>query len=697
MRHLHAVRSSCALIALLCMSSPGCGSAPAGEADAGAGCPTACDDQLFCNGVEQCVEGACTPGVPPCGGQLRCVEAELMCRPPCETPDGDGDGVDSILCGGPDCDDDDPNRFPGNLEACDLVDQDCDPSTVGTTDGDEDGAVSAECCNGEVCGPDCDDAEAAVGPAAGEACNEADDDCDGDVDEGVQRLFWPDTDGDGFGATGVLPTRGCLPVTGQVENTLDCADDNQSVNPTAAEVCNGADDNCNGTADDPTLSAIACTTAFGSPARTTMACEQAMCTIAACGGTYQDCNEELSDGCETDTARDGEHCGACGNECGLFAACVEGVCDRVVDVEAGRLHACAVLSTGRVACWGGTRRGQGGDFSTADKPVPSLVLGLTDAIEVDSGGQYSCALTPRGVDCWGGNDQGQNGSGLSVYREPLPRWVFDALEGGEVLGVSAGMFHACAWGLWDDPMSGALVPGASCWGSDFKGALGRDFDPTRCVDSICTPALVPNLQVIESAAGREFSCFRTATGTYCAGTGASGVLGVGSMPPANTGVPLEVVNGAGLVELAAGDYHICARRSTGVVCWGSGLARQNGDAGALDRLMPGAVAGTDGTEVALCSAITHSCALRTDGTVRCWGDGSRGQLGRGTLETSRATALEVTGLSDVVDVSCGGWFTCALTAASEVYCWGDNTARQLGSLVTAASMSIPTPTRIPEL
>ncbi|MBK6812472.1 MAG: hypothetical protein IPG81_27010 [Sandaracinaceae bacterium] len=44
-----------------------------------------------------------------------------------------------------------------------------------------------------------------------------------------------------------------------------------------------------------------------------------------------------------------------------------------------------------------------------------------------------------------------------------------------------------------------------------------------------------------------------------------------------------------------------------------------------------------------------------------------------------------------------GWFTCALTESAEVFCWGDNTARQLGSLVPVTSLSISTPTRIPEL
>ncbi len=61
--------------------------------------------------------------------------------------DADGDGVESVACGGADCDDKDPNRYPGNTEICDARghDEDCDPRTVGSRDLDGDGYDSDEC------------------------------------------------------------------------------------------------------------------------------------------------------------------------------------------------------------------------------------------------------------------------------------------------------------------------------------------------------------------------------------------------------------------------------------------------------------------------------------------------------------------------------------------------------------------------
>lgn len=110
-------------------------------------CTTAtdCDDGIWCNGAEQCTAGQCQPGRPACGA-LDCIEETDQCvDTSCE--DVDGDGFDAIHCGGDDCDDRDPNRFPGNIEICDArgIDEDCNSRTVGDKDEDGDGFISPEC------------------------------------------------------------------------------------------------------------------------------------------------------------------------------------------------------------------------------------------------------------------------------------------------------------------------------------------------------------------------------------------------------------------------------------------------------------------------------------------------------------------------------------------------------------------------
>ena len=185
----------CAL--LLCVSCDGdlgvdAGTSPdTGIADAGsdAAAPCArdseCDDDLYCNGDERCLDTVCVPGTPPCAAAA-CDEAMDICSCAGDA-DVDGDGHDSTACGGDDCDDDDVNRFAGNGEVCDAEghDEDCDDSTVGDRDVDGDGFIDAACCNGTTCGRDCDDRFRGVNPDEMEQCNAFDDNCDGRVDEPI--------------------------------------------------------------------------------------------------------------------------------------------------------------------------------------------------------------------------------------------------------------------------------------------------------------------------------------------------------------------------------------------------------------------------------------------------------------------------------------------------------------------------------
>lgn len=179
--------------------------------------------------------------------------------------DADGDGFTSDL----DCNDTDPGVNPGAADLCNGIDDDCngivdDGANITVyADADDDGfgnpAVSIEVCApipGYVLNDnDCNDANGLVNPDGVEVCNGLDDDCDGDVDEGLLLNFYADIDADGFGNP-VLIVESCSAPVGYVNNSLDCNDFNDLINPAAVEACNGIDDNCNGTIDEGALVAF---------------------------------------------------------------------------------------------------------------------------------------------------------------------------------------------------------------------------------------------------------------------------------------------------------------------------------------------------------------------------------------------------------------------------------------------------------
>ncbi len=93
---------------------------------------------------------------------------------------------------------------------------------------------------------DCDDNNPDVFPGNDEVCNGLDENCDGRVDEGVTQLFWPDTDGDGVGDATAEPVVGCERPADFSDNDLDCDDDHPEINPDADEDCSQLDMDCDG-------------------------------------------------------------------------------------------------------------------------------------------------------------------------------------------------------------------------------------------------------------------------------------------------------------------------------------------------------------------------------------------------------------------------------------------------------------------
>ena len=100
------------------------------------------------------------------------------------------------------------------------------------------------------CNDDPNAGGAAIHAGATEVCNGVDDDCDGQVDEGVQTVYYPDIDTDGYGNT-AASVKSCSPPAGYISTGGDCNDNNSNIKPGAVEICgNLIDDNCNGQIDE---------------------------------------------------------------------------------------------------------------------------------------------------------------------------------------------------------------------------------------------------------------------------------------------------------------------------------------------------------------------------------------------------------------------------------------------------------------
>ena len=120
----------------------------------------------------------------------------------------------------------------GSVDSADGVDE--------VMDADGDGYDAPE---------DCDDADASVNPGAVEVCDGVDNNCVDGVDEGVSGTWYTDADADGFGDADA-PIDACDQPPGAVPSSSDCDDADPAVYPSAAETCNGLDDNCDGSIDE---------------------------------------------------------------------------------------------------------------------------------------------------------------------------------------------------------------------------------------------------------------------------------------------------------------------------------------------------------------------------------------------------------------------------------------------------------------
>ena len=226
-----------------------------------------------CDGVDNnCAEGTADedrvlywPDDDRDGWGDRTYTADLLCN-------GARSGDPAWVLLGGDCNDDNPLIQPLAPEVCDGVDNDCDETTDSRegldlrvdhwpdADGDGWGAGSGQqpACDLPDDGlvrnqEDCDDTRDSVHPAAVEVCDGVDNNCTSGIDDEDRIPWWPDLDGDTWGDRNFAPELICRGVRDTdpfwASRGGDCDDDAQAVSPSATEICDGLDNDCDDTID----------------------------------------------------------------------------------------------------------------------------------------------------------------------------------------------------------------------------------------------------------------------------------------------------------------------------------------------------------------------------------------------------------------------------------------------------------------
>ncbi|MFY9487655.1 MAG: hypothetical protein WAP35_03020 [Solirubrobacterales bacterium] len=350
-------------------------------------------------------------------------------------------------------------------------------------------------------------------------------------------------------------------------------------------------------------------------------------------------------------------------------------------LSAGAANTCAIFATGadsngdKVYCWGSNVRKQLGigqnDLSYALNPIPVNALNGVPKV-VSTGYDSACAIVHFGsVRCWGNNENGALGAKNKGDNVPNKQ-VSAALAGNWAApgSVAVGQRHMCFLDL-DRTVK--------CQGQNSSGQLGNATNADSSTPVVVAGFGNPAVQVVS---GNNHSCALLTNGNVrCWGANNQGQLGTAVAATPTSNVSISVPDMANdITQIASGYDHSCAiRTNDNVVCWGANSYGQLGD---------GSVTPTKGTETTeslggrakeIATGQAHTCALLVNGTVRCWGANSYGQLGNGTAVGS-TRPVSVVGLPAAVDsITTGAYHTCAVLVDKTLRCWGRNDKGQLGN------------------
>ncbi len=336
---------------------------------------------------------------------------------------------------------------------------------------------------------------------------------------------------------------------------------------------------------------------------------------------------------------------------------------------------CALTKDGLVFCPYSEKKGPETPGSKIPTPTPArggnfvAVPGLTNVASIASfEDKRVCVVKTDGSAlCWGDNSYGQLGDGTLVAKTE-PTQVF-GLGPGTTASISMGRMHTCALKI-----NGSVV----CWGSNDSltgggGQIGHG-DKTETIRLFPTQVsgLGPKSTLALSSSDNGTCAIKTDNSVVC----------WGETPPigsAGTYAPVKISQNLGAIKsLTIGWKTTFALKANGsVVGWGQNYCGQLGngrqETGGLTQvtgLGPGSTA-------AIATDFMHSCALKTDGSVVCWGCGDI--AGDGTI-FNKYTPVQPTGLGAGTTAAISDNASCAIKTDGSVVCWSGGIPKSVPGL-----------------
>lgn len=440
----------------------------------------------------------------------------------------------------------------------------------------------------------------------------------------------------------------------------------------------------------------------------------------------------------------------------------------VASIHVGRFSSCAGLADGTARCWGAPFQGRLGTGTTPpDNTVAQPMSGIAHFVRGAVGNTHACAITAdlAGLRCTGSDWHGELGDGTNP---PVDRFTavnallgnFEFVSNNANLGfggffrfvpreaqgraqIAGGSSHFCTIRRSVIDHAGTVQSRVYCWGrNDFgqvdPGAID-EYGNVR-TGPVLRPTLIPLNGVPVSVSTSSFSsCALMSGGTvWCWGRHLVGEAGTqNNFRPLREGMhtgvfPQQVAGVSNAIALSSGNSHTCALIANGTVqCWGNndqcqlgrGLIVVNGSnqwhSGTPEPVKVGTPTVPTGVldhVIQIAGGGAHTCALRSDGSIHCWGRGDRGAAGEGVPQQIRVieethhvwpyvildravrsynglTIPSTEGEPARVPASISANYsaTCVRYASGVLECWGDRVAGQLGDDWMGGGM--PTHTR----